>query len=96
MHCAPFLHGIPSRTPKVPAHPTPPTRLQVSKVADLGGVVLQRERLVVVGRHAVPVVSHLDQLASVLLEPHLMSRRAGRRQRRRGLCRGIEAWKQRV
>ena len=45
--------------------------LQVAKAAQLGRVVLERERFIILGLDATAVVGHLYQLAAILLEPHL-------------------------
>ena len=48
--------------------------LEVGELGQLGGVVLEGGRLVVLLRDAAPIVCYLYQLAATLLEPHLRAR----------------------
>ena len=47
--------------------------LQVVEAAELGRVVLERERFITFRLDATPVVGHLYELASMFLEPYLLT-----------------------
>ena len=47
--------------------------LQVVEAAELGRVVLERERFIIFWLNATPVVGHLYELAAMFFEPHLLT-----------------------